>query len=43
MGKQKPRREKQGIGFKWNPIVQKSTGFYGGVVDRLSSKIDEEV
>ena len=43
MGKQRPCREKQGRNVKVIPIVQISSGFYGGMVDRLSSKIDEEV
>ena len=45
MGKQRPCREKQGefCQKEFYIIFQIFSGFYGGMVDRLSSKIDEEV
>ena len=44
MGKQRPCREEQGKNtiFKRNYNHAKP-GFHGGMVDRLSSKVDEEV
>ena len=45
MGKQRPRREEQGKKHNFQKKLQsrKKTGFHGGMVDRLSSKVDEEV
>ena len=45
MGKQRPRREEQGKNHNIQKKLQsrKNPGFHGGMVDRLSSKVDEEV
>ena len=44
MGKQRPCREKQGRFVKLLKLIFLTfSGFYGGVVDRLPSKTNEEV